>query len=384
MRRRVGFVQRVLAEYRKPFFEALAVQPEWLVNVCAGQPLRGETLRVADTLSAATLTPLANTYWQGARPWICWQRGLSQWLGAVDPEVLILEANPRLLSNWQCIHWMHHRGRRVLGWGLGSMPRSGGKWENTARALLFAQLVRSFDGVIAYSSKAKKDYINCGLRPEQVFIAYNSVDNSEAERYLHQLGSDASWIPSWKTSIGLEPNLPTILFVGRLIERKRVDLLLEACAGLLHRCQVLIVGEGPAVPALKTQASRYAGNIRFPGHLAGAVLARCMLAADVFVLPGSGGLAMQQAMSYGKPIVVSFGDGTEGDLVRDGVNGRYFTAGDAASLHEVLSELLDDPLHTVEMGQASLKIIREEINLARMVKSFGDAIGDRTFVDNAK
>jgi glycosyltransferase involved in cell wall biosynthesis len=79
-------------------------------------------------------------------------------------------------------------------------------------------------------------------------------------------------------------------------------------------------------------------------------------------------------MSYGLPVIASFGDGTEADLVRDGLNGFIFEADRADSLTEKLTFLLSDPDRAREMGQASLSIVRDEINIERMVASVKRAI----------
>ncbi len=230
------------------------------------------------------------------------------------------------------------------------------------------------DGMIAYSSKAARDYVTAGVPDGRVFIAYNAIDNEESEHYLAKFGSDTTWVKSWKESLQFDPSLPIVLYVGRLIPPKRGDLLIQACAPLLDRCQLLIVGDGPARAELELQAMPYCDRIRFVGHQSGETLARCFIASDIFVLPGSGGLAIHQAMSYGKPVVASFGDGTEADLVREGVNGFFFRSGNVAELRKRIAELIAQPELRQAMGQSSLAIVRNQMSIQAMVDTFCQAL----------
>ncbi len=54
----------------------------------------------------------------------------------------------------------------------------------------------------------------------------------------------------------------------------------------------------------------------FPGGIHDEALAPWFRKADLFVLPGTGGLALQQAMAYGLPVIAGVADGTQADLVR--------------------------------------------------------------------
>jgi glycosyltransferase involved in cell wall biosynthesis len=91
-----------------------------------------------------------------------------------------------------------------------------------------------------------------------------------------------------------------------------------ACAALPAplQPQVWIVGDGPERSALEALARQIYPQARFWGALFGADLETLFRQAHLFVLPGTGGLAVQQAMSYGLPVIVAEADGTQGSLVR--------------------------------------------------------------------
>ena len=99
--------------------------------------------------------------------------------------------------------------------------------------------------------------------------------------------------------------------------------------------------------------------------------------ADLFVLPGTGGLAVQEAMSYGLPIIVAQGDGTQDDLVRP-ENGWQIPPDDLDALISTMKDALSDVARLRKMGEESYRIVKEEINTGRMVETFVTALNTLT------
>ena len=279
---RLALQQRVLPAYRVPFFDALGGACEGGLSVFAGQPLPDEAISVADHLKVAHYVPTRN-YHIGriSSPfYLCWQRGAQRWLKDVQPDALILEANPRYLSSRMAANWMRARGRPVLGWGLGV---SGGidKME-TVRRPGRQRFLAMFDGLISYSQRGAEAYMAMGFSPDQVFIAPNAV------------------APRPSKPPPMRPDLfdgdPVLLYVGRLQERKRIDNLLYACAALPNELKprLWIIGEGPALETLQALAASVYPGAEFHGAKHGPELESYFTAADLFVLPGTGGLAVQE------------------------------------------------------------------------------------------
>lgn len=350
--------QRVLPAYRAPFFDRLATACQGGLSVLAGQPAPGEAILAPEGLQIAGFIPLRN--WHLARPdspfYLCWQWGLLRGLERWQPEALIVEANPRYLSTPLAVRWMHARRRPVLGWGLGA-PRG----ETPFRRLEWRRFLSQFEGLIAYSQRGADEYRALGFPSERVFVAPNAV-----------MPRPAAPPPSRPAAFA---GRPRVLFVGRLQRRKRVDLLLQACAALPPELQpeVTIVGDGPAQAELRALAQRLYPPAKFLGARTGAALEACFSEADVFVLPGTGGLAVQQAMAYALPVIVAQGDGTQDDLVRP-QNGWRLPPGDLTALTETLQQALSDPVRLRRMGEASYRIVAEEANLERMVEVFVQAL----------
>jgi glycosyltransferase involved in cell wall biosynthesis len=136
---------------------------------------------------------------------------------------------------------------------------------------------------------------------------------------------------------------------------------------------VVVVGDGPERSILEALAKEVYPAVRFSGAQHGSDLERIYREADLFVLPGTGGLAVQQAMSFGLPVIVGESDGTQSDLVRD-ENGWTLSGTNADELSRLMKIALGDITLMRRMGAASYRIVSEEINLETMVDAFACAI----------
>jgi len=275
------------------------------------------------------------------------------WLKEWNPAALIMEANPRYLSTSPAVKWMHKNDKPVIGWGLGSPPGNGFRKQ---RRLAF---ISQFDALIAYSQRGADEYAALGFPRAKIFVAHNSVS-----------APPSSPLPMRPSRFNIRPN---ILFVGRLQARKRIDMLLRACAQMESKPRLVIIGDGPERAALDSLAKEIHPSAEFIGAKHGAELKPYFEEADLFVLPGTGGLAVQEAMSYGLPVIVAQGDGTQDDLVRK-ENGWQIPPDDFGALTSTMKDALSDVARLRRMGAESYRIVKEEINIAKMAEIFVKAL----------
>ncbi len=372
---RVGIQQRVLPTYRVPFFDRLATRCAGGLEVFAGEPRADELIAATDVLSKALYVRGRNLHIGKGNSYICWQRGLLPWLRQSPPDVLVLSANPRLASSHLAVRLMQSRGRPVVGWGLGAPAylASPGPGRLMSRWVA-GRFLASFDALIAYSSKGAADYVRAGMSPDRVLVAPNAVSSADADAFFGRLSREPDLVSRWRDHLGLS-NRPTIAFVGRLVPRKRVDYLLRACSALADECELLIAGDGPERAALEDLAATVFPRARFLGHREGQELALVFAAADLFVLPGTGGLAVHEAMLYGKPVMVGVSDGTQADLVHEGRNGFHLEPNmDVPALERMIRLALSDPRGLQQMGLESRRIATEEVGIDEMTDAFVRAL----------
>jgi glycosyltransferase involved in cell wall biosynthesis len=349
---RLAVQQRVLPGYRAPFFDLLASACDGGMSLFTGLPRPGEGITTSAQLKTARYQLGRNIHMFGGALYLCYQYGLMDWLEGWDPDALIVEANPRYLSTTSAVRWMHRRNRPVIGWGLGAPPVDGFR---KRRRLSF---VSQFDALIAYSQRGADEYAALGFPRGKIFVAYNSVS------------APPSSIPERRPAT---VDRFTILFVGRLQARKRIDMLLRACARLGSNPRLVIVGDGPERQSIESLAREIYPSAEFVGARHGDELKSYFMEADLFVLPGTGGLAVQEAMSYGLPVIVAQGDGTQDDLVRRG-NGWQIPPDDFDALLSTMKDALSDAARLRRMGEESHRIVKEEINIEKMVETFVKAL----------
>ena len=359
---RVAIQDLVLPLYRKTIYERLEERLDDGLGIFTGISPNTHGVVVSDDLAVTENKTVANRHLLGGPLEVIWQSGFSRWLESFRPDVAIVSGNARLFSTRGGVRWLKSQGVPVVGWGLGTLMM--GPHLRGMRTAMRKRLLHTFDGLIAYSSKAREQYIELGVDPDRISIAYNAI----APRPTH---------PAPARSSEFEDG-PRLLFVGRLYPGKRLDLLFEAVASLgsRHRPVIEIVGDGPGLEATRRLAEeRLPGRVTFRGALYGEELDSAFRAADLFILPGMGGLAIQEAMSWGLPIIAAEGDGTQFDLVRKG-NGWLMEPGNVDSLRGILEQALSDCPTLRDMGVESHRIVCDELNLDRMIDAMVLAVDD--------
>jgi glycosyltransferase involved in cell wall biosynthesis len=144
---------------------------------------------------------------------------------------------------------------------------------------------------------------------------------------------------------------------------------------------LVLVGDGPEMGRLVGLVAR--NNIP-DVHFVGEVIADSGLyfaLADIFVLPALGGLAINEAMAYGLPVVCSEGDGTEKDLQIPEKTGVFFKKGESQDLADKISQLLDAPTRRRAMGEAAREHLYRVASMESMVNRFLYAVGARTWAE---
>jgi glycosyltransferase involved in cell wall biosynthesis len=225
---------------------------------------------------------------------------------------------------------------------------------------LFSNLV---DAHINYLDEAVLMHASYGVPAEKVFVTANSPDTDALLATANQLKN-------------VQANPYRLLHIASLVKWKQVNVLIEAAISLhakYPQTELSIVGDGPELEALKAQAAGY-DFIQFHGGIYDPTeLGKITCESGIYVLAGMGGLSINEAMCFSKPVVCSVADGTEKRLVREGFNGHFFESGSVASLTSVIEKLFADPAQIAVMGKRSQEIIEKEINIHTVLGNYMEA-----------
>ncbi len=235
------------------------------------------------------------------------------------------------------------------------------------KVLTFVRIIiyNFVDAHVNYINEAYNIFGSYGVDKDKIFITYNSPDTSRLISAKEKIESE-----------GVHRNPHRIIHIGRLVKWKRVDLLIEAVSILRNDfddIELYIVGDGPEKEGLREQVKQLNldSNVTFIGSIYDPVeLGHYLMTSAVYVLAGMGGLSINEAMSFGKPIICSVCDGTEKELVKNGYNGFIFSEGDKKDLADKIRMLLNDPQTVDRMGQNSFDIIKNKININSVLDGY--------------
>jgi glycosyltransferase involved in cell wall biosynthesis len=334
-------LQGQLSDYRRPVFNALAER--YRVTVLhAGSPGRQDGDRFAEVIVPATKRGRFRIQPRGA---------IERVRKAHDVTVAMFDLA------WPA-YWLPALQRdpaRFILWGHRYSGRA------LADALRNA-LMRRVDGILLYGAEDLPRLLASGIDERKIFVAPNTIDVPNHE--------DTSDLPK-----------DSVLYVGRLQERKRLDVALRAFARVrreLDRPLLFnIVGAGPPEAQLRQCAADLglSDSVRFHGAiLDDARLKGFFASAIAYLSPGPVGLAVLHSFAYGVPVLTLRKEyhGPEFHNIANGVNS--IVAETEQEFESALLELVRDPRRAAELGRRAYERHSSERTLDHMVAGFVAAV----------
>jgi len=209
---------------------------------------------------------------------------------------------------------------------------------------IIKKVLKDADVVLAVSEALKEEILKTNVKniKEKTRIHLNSVD---IDKFKNSNNDDFE--KEMIKTFNFNPNKPTILFVGNIIKRKNVDLIIEAKKELKTDCNLIVVGDGPLLDKLKEKVERYKDknqikDVYFTGPRKDVenIIPTC----DLLILPSfteSFGLVLIEALACGKPVIGS----------------------NVGGIKEIITEevgLLIDPYSSKDLTEAIDKILQDK------------------------
>ncbi len=240
--------------------------------------------------------------------------------------------------------------------------------------------VEGADAVIAVSRGMRDDILACypSLDPDRVRVVHNGIDT---RLYRPDRGTGVL------DRIGIDPDRPYVLFVGRITRQKGVPHLLRAARALDPGAQLVLCAGAPDTPEIGAEFRELVeelGRTRDGVHWIPEMLPRpeviqLLTHAAVFACPSVYeplGIVNLEAMACGTAVVASAVGGIP-EVVDDGGTGLLVPYDERhpeafeSGLTEALNRVLDDPESAARMGAAGRR---------RAVREFGwDQVARRTY-----
>jgi len=235
---------------------------------------------------------------------------------------------------------------------------SGGKAR--LKQILLPRLLRIFFGAMAVGTNGVAFFRHYGVPDEKIFLVPFEPGYDRIERMT------ASQVDALRDEMGWSKQRRRIVFTGRLVALKRVDLIIDAFLSLASQrpdWDLVIIGDGPERESLEAKVpAEMRGRVFWTGFLTDQdQISKIHGASDVLVMASNRerwALVVNEAAAAGLAIVSSDIVGAAADLVRDGDNGRIFPADDLGALTEALRDVTDEQ-HIDRMKADSRSLLNE-------------------------
>jgi glycosyltransferase involved in cell wall biosynthesis len=361
---KVAVLYRVIQEWRRPIFDRLHTHPDLSLTLYHGPDFGGS--KVVSS-KKPLLLPVKKQWSLKLRkeskngliamplsPFLFFS------LLRDRPDVVVTEGASNLFNALVGFLYCKLMGKKFIWWSLGRL--SGTVHTGFRKKLdgLIQYLERKGDAIISYSTLGKDYFMSIGVPEERVFVAVNVVDTTSKLKELASV-TDRSFVSTIRGNARM-----IVLFVGALTQQKKLDVLVRGFGEFVRRApdtRLIIVGDGTERQNIERIIREESiPNVEMTGKVFNGVQ-RYFMSADIFVLPGLGGLAVSEAMLYGVPVIASIGDGCEKDLITPGLSGIIDEELDEESLSRHLAGFYENPEKLARFQRAAARTIEEKHNL---------------------
>jgi glycosyltransferase involved in cell wall biosynthesis len=301
-------------------------------------------------------------------------KGLYRKITDFNPDMIIIQSITGNLSYRKIVNWAKRKNRIIINWTCAWEPGYAKGVLLKFKNLLVSTFYRKGHFCLTYSTKAVQYVKERGIDKSKIDVCYNGIETDNMLLNENDILRKAELLAEHYAL----NNMITFLYVGGLIPEKRIDLLIDAFAKIRSKqesVKLLIIGDGPLKEVILEKIRQLNdNNIKYLGRIINDV-DKYFAASTCFVLPGTGGLALNQAMFWRKICIVSEADGTEDDLVINNKTGYRFIKDNLESLTDAMQKVINLSKNDLEqMGNQARDIIINKSNVNHMVEVFTKTI----------
>lgn len=309
--------------------------------------------------------------------------GTHHYKGLINPtlisEIEAWQPDAVLVFGWafqshaKCLRYFHKK-KPVLFRGDSTLLDETGGIKRFLRRIFLRWMYSHVDKALYVGTNNKKYFLVHGLTEQQLVYAPHAVDNN-------RFGAGDQHLPgaaALRKASGFAMEDVLLLFAGKFEQKKDPFLLIELLKRIdSPRLKLLFVGNGVLEKELKAaaHADQRISFMDFQNQQAMPALYR---AADIFVLPSKGpgetwGLALNEAMACGRPVITTSKTGAAIDLVKNGANGFIIADDDTTAVETFLKKAVQDKSILAPMGERSKEIV-SRFNFENIVAAVAAAV----------
>jgi glycosyltransferase involved in cell wall biosynthesis len=379
---KVAISQRIIPQYRVPFFKELAKKQNIQLTVFYGDGFNIGTEVNANEIKGFNNQKLYTIKVpfkiNGTKRLVVFHPGLIISLIKGNYDVIITEPVTNILNVIFIFLYVKLFRKKIIWHEAGGVNKSSRKILRKVIDPLVKLFIKNTDAFLTYNTYANV-YLsnNYKVYHEKIFLALNSIDTTGIKKDLIKYSNDNN-----DDSLTKSKDYKVALFIGALEKRKRVENLIKAC-GIINKQQnycikCWVIGDGPDINYIKSICTNdELDNTVFFGRKVDD-LVKYILFADVVVLPGQGGLSINHALACGKPIIATeeaYSPNTISvyDYIKNGFNGYVADINNIDDLASKISLVLYDEMHYKSLCTGAFTKA-EEISIEKMVDSFEKSI----------
>jgi len=280
------------------------------------------------------------------------------WSEALKCEILVLEMNPRIVSNWILLTVRNLFGKKTILWGH-AWPRLG----KDSKSDRIRHIMRILAHQIIVYTKTQKVELEIKMPSKNIKAASNALYYKEEIQFIKTNASEIN----------------NLIYVGRLTELKKPLLLVQAFANSLERipsnASLIIIGEGGEKRKIIDYIRNYKleDRIQLLGHIDDYKSLRKLYSKCLFsVSPGYVGLSVIQSFCFGVPMLVSKNENhsPEIEAVKESENSLFFETNNINDLSLKISDIYLNKNHWINKRDVISQNCKDNYSIEEMGKKF--------------
>lgn len=373
MKKKILLIQRIFSSYRKPIFDRLARDYDFLFlhskNNSGIKQLQTDYSKIIKSIKYGK---------KETNVILCYFVKLFKF----KPDIVIHEFNPSILSLYLLFFLRFFMGFKIILWGHGYNQSKYFNPKGDLSSYIRLKLIELSDAVIFYGEKAKKEISNF-VNEDKLFIAYNSLDTVTLSEIFNNLKSRNR--EKMKEEIGFSKKI-NIIFVGRMLQSKilpnKFIEIIQLLNQKLNDLEFHFIGDGEEYKNLKRKVNELKiNNVKFYGAVFDdEIVGKYLFCSDLLLNPGYLGLSVNHAFAFEIP-VFSFAKTERGpfhspevEYVIDKKTGFLIDGLDTKKMCDAIIDYLGNNELREKIRENISELNKDKCNIVKMYNGFEDAI----------